>query len=690
MTNKTFKIMALPILALALAACFIQSKPKNDREKDQLLLRYVLTGLDKQHFDPQTINDEFAERVFKEYLEVTDPNKKFFLQTDLKELEKIKRKIDDQINEGSYLFLDKATEIFTQRVKDAKIFNDELLSKPFVFTSEEYLELDAKKSTFPKNKEDLKDTWRKYLKYLVMARVADRLELQERAKTKQDTSVEIKSLAKIEEEARDKVKKSQADVFRRYEQLNHEEHLGNYINAILASFDPHTDYYAPKKKEDFDINMSGQLEGIGATLQAEGGFVKVADIVIGGPAYLQGKLKAGDVIMKVAQGKNEPVDIEGMRMDDAIRLIRGKKGTEVRLTVKTSKGDMNTVTIIRDVVKLDNTFAKSSVLENNGIRMGYIFLPQFYANFNQSGGRSCANDVKNELEKLKKENVKGIILDLRNNGGGSLQDVVDMSGLFIQQGPVVQVKSRYETPMVLEDKDPRVQYSGALVVMINNFSASASEILAAAMQDYKRAIIVGSNSFGKGTVQRFIDVPYDMGAMKLTTQKFYRINGDATQIKGVAPDIALVDDYSYLKFGEKDEDFPLKWDEIAPARYQQWSVPLVDVATLKQKSTQRVNNNPLFALEQEKALSFKRLQDDTNYSLNIEKYITQNAKNKAESKKFDDIRKTIEDFKVYTLQDDRSDTESDTTKAKTRQRYNENLQKDIHLFETMQVMKDMI
>jgi carboxyl-terminal processing protease len=470
-----------------------------------------------------------------------------------------------------------------------------------------------------------------------------------------------------------------------------------FVNAIANSYDPHTEYFPPKEKANFDIQMTGRLEGIGATLSERDGQIKVAEIVPGSASYRQGELKAGDIILKVAQGKEEPVSVEGMRLDNAVQLVRGKKGTEVRLTVKKPDASIKVISIIRDIVIIEDTYAQSALI-NGEKPVGYIKLPGFYADFDNKGGRNSADDVRKEIEKLKKQNIQGLILDLRNNGGGSLQDAVTMAGLFIERGPVVQVETSGAAPTILEDRDPQVQYDGPLVIMVNQFSASASEILAAAIQDYKRGVIVGSaGTFGKGTVQQVFNLdnvlPSEFnsfkpfGSLKLTTQKFYRVNGGATQLRGVTPDILLPDMYSYIEQGEKDQDYPLPWDEIKPARYQPWNHQ-PNFTKLKTNSTNRVSNNANFKVVTELAQKMKKQSDMTNRSLKLSTFLAENKKSKADAKRYEEIEKGSTPMKIESLKVDLDRLGADTTKQAVAKTFIKNLKKDIYLTEASNIIKD--
>lgn len=462
-------------------------------------------------------------------------------------------------------------------------------------------------------------------------------------------------------------------------------------------YDPHTEFFPPVEKKKFDQSMSGQLEGIGARLQQKDDYIKITEIVAGSPSYKQGELKPGDIILKVAQGTAEPVDIVGMDIDDAIELIKGKKGTEVRLTVKKTDGSTKVIPIIRDVIQLDETFAHSAIIENGKKKVGYIKLPSFYSDFTRNGAHRCAQDVKKEVEKLKQEKVDGIIIDLRDNGGGSLQEVITMGGLFITKGPIVQVKNKNGSIEEKKDYDDSQSYDGPMAIMINRNSASASEILAAALQDYKRAVIVGSPSFGKGTVQSFLDLDnyllpqFDtikpLGSVKVTMQKFYRINGGTTQLRGVTPDILLPDPYSMLETGEKELDNPLPWDEIKKAEYTEFSV--INYNKLKKESEDRVKKSKSFQLIEQEAKDIKARKDDSKYNLNLDKYRAESKELKEESKKYDELKQDIKGFDVALLKLDIEAMQSDTTKLNREKNWVKNLKKDLYLHETCQIIGDM-
>lgn len=711
MMNSNFK-MALVALPVAIGLCAFTivgsrcaaafTKPVNASQKEQTILERSLELLKETHYSPLTIDDSFSHKVFDLFLERSDYNKKIFLQSDIDELKKYYSQIDDQSKAGSFEFFDRTIELLNQRIAEDTAYYTEILNQPFDFTTKESVELDPKKIPYAKDKAEMKDAWRKYLKYLTLIRFVDLKEEQEKAAASADKKPDFvaKTDVELEKDARAKVKKMQSDYFERLKKFDRDDRMAMFMNVVTGSYDPHTEFFPPKDKENFDIQMSGQLEGIGATLQEKDGYIKVMSIVPGSPSWKQGQLKAGDLIIKVAQGDKEPVDVVGMKVDDAVKIIRGKKGTEVRLTVKKPDGSSIIIPIVRDIVILEETFAQSAVIEQNQ-KVGYIRLPSFYADFtkNKSGGHFAAEDVRQEILKLKSEKISGLILDLRDNGGGSLAEVVKMVGLFIPKGPVVQVKTRTNGISMHDDRDNgEVVYDGPLVVMINENSASASEILAAAIQDYKRGVIVGGNSFGKGTVQNFFDLddsriygsspsPEPLGAVKVTIQKFYRINGGSTQLKGVAPDIAFPDLFGQLDEGEQDLDFPLPWDQISSADYS--PLPSPDYAKLKKNSARRITESKEFQLVSNKAEQLKREKDQTLESLFLDDYLASRKKIEEENKAFKALDEPVKGMKAIALSSDLASIKGDTTRTARKEDWISKIGKDIYINEASNIIGDM-
>jgi len=684
------------ILVLAVFLTFNSSAPENGN-KDKVIAGVILHTLEVGHYLQKDIDDSFSKKAFGLFLKTLDYNKRFFTAQDVKKLKKYELQLDDEFKAGNYDMMKAGFTLLDKRAEEAKELTKEILSKPFDFKVEETLETDPEKTNFPENKKELEDSWRKYLKFQTLVHLNTLMEQQEKGDTVKD--VKVKTFAEMEADARKKVQKSQDNWFERMSQLNETDKISIYINSLLSVYDPHTNYFPPRAKENFDIQLSGQLEGIGATLAEKDGFIKVEKIVPGSASWKEGQLKAGDVILKVAQGKEEPVDITNMRLGDAVQLIRGKKGTEVRLTVKKIDGTIMVIPIIRDVVVLEATYAKSALIKNKENEVGYIKLPQFYADFTNSGGRSCAIDVEKEIKKLKNENIDGLIIDLRNNGGGSLKDVVDMAGLFIEKGPIVQVRSSDGSKEVLEDHDPDIQYKGPLVILVNELSASASEILAAAMQDYNRAIIIGGGStYGKGTVQRMVDLDrlipssYDalkpLGAMKLTTQKFYRINGGATQLKGVIPDLVLPDEYAFLDIGEKELDYPMKWDEIKPVFYKEWELA-TPISVIKADSKARIDTSNVFKSIKEKAIRLKKNADESIVSLNLDTYRAKQDTLHKEREKYDNLFSPIPGLEAYALSTEKIEMAKDTARAARDKEWFKDMDKDVYLYEATQVINDL-
>ncbi len=695
------KILFISTLAVISVSCFMCSfLPGNEQTQDKTIVTEDILGnlLQNGHFKSRPFDDKFSEDVFNLYLKRLDVNKKFLLQSDFEELEQMKTQIDDQLRTNKLDFFNKCTELINKRYADVESFYKEILSTPFEFKSDEMIETDAKKINYAANIEVLREEWRKLLKYQTLTRLYEATEAQEKALTRQDTVFKAKTFDELEKEAREKVEKNYTDFFKRLKKVDETDRAGIYLNTIANTFDPHTEFFPPKVKDNFDIQMSGQLEGIGAQLQEKDGVIKVSSIVPGSASWRQGELKAGDVILKVAQGQAEPVSIENMRLDDAVQLIRGKKGTEVRLTVRKPDVSIKVIAITRDIVILDETYAKSLMIDD-AQKIGYLKLPSFYADFNKPNGRRCAADVKNEVVKLKENGIKGLIIDLRNNGGGSLQDVVEMAGLFIDKGPIVQVKSTGGDSQVLEDKHAGTVYDGPLVIMVNNISASASEIMAAAMQDYNRAIIIGGEqTFGKGTVQRVLNMDDQLnyklisyapiGSLKLTMQKFYRVNGGSTQLKGVASDIVLPDKFEKLYKGEREEEFAMPWDEIKPAPIISWQ-PKWNVSTIKKKSKNRTEKDLAFKQIRELEIKYQAQSEKTLISLKYDIYKAEQKKNSEETDYLEKIEKESKQLQVYGLTQDLEKIAQDSTKKVLNEDWIKSVKKDTYIKEAVNVINDM-
>jgi carboxyl-terminal processing protease len=668
-------------------------------DRNELIHDLLIKSLNNAHFSPAVIDDQFSQRTFDLFLKRLDYGKKFFIQEDIDQISKYKTLIDDEIKEDHLEFFEDINTIYEKRQAQAEFYYKEFLSKPFDFKVDEAFQTDGKKSDFAKSEGELKEEWRKSLKYQTLVRYVEAVERQETALEKKDTSVKQMPLDSLEASARKKVLKNNEDWFKRLKKLNKKDRFANYLNVITNLYDPHTDFFPPKDKKEFDEKMSGQFEGIGASLLRKNGYITITSIIPGSASWRQGELKENDQIMKVAQGSAEAVDVTDYEVEDAIPLIKGKKGTEVRLTVKKANGEIKTIPIVRDVVEIEGTFARSSILDYNKKKIGYIYLPDFYTDFNKSGARHCAQDVAKEVEKLKKENISGLVFDLRGNGGGSLQECVQMAGLFIEKGPICQVKRRNGKIEINSDTDPSKIYDGPMVIMVNGGSASASEIFAAALQDYKRAVVIGSEStFGKGTVQQFLnldnfvmpafDTVKPLGSVKVTMQKFYRINGGSTQLKGVIPNIILPDVYDEIDRGEKELDYPLAWDEIPKASYAEYNDIKFD--KLLAKSNARVAKNPNFDLIKQEAAELKARRDETIVSLNYTKYREKEKMEKVRLKKYDVFKNDLKGLSTSILDVDKQAMAAlDTAKLNRFVKWSSNIKKDNWVLEACNVVNDM-
>jgi len=692
-------------------------------ERETLILHGVLTFIKQAHVNPKPIDDDFSKEVFATFLKRIDSGKRFLLQDDIDKLKAHELNLDDQANRRTLEFFDVSLELLDAGVARSEIiFNDVIDNYKFEFAKSESIELESDKKVFARDELQLRDYWRKYLKYDIVQKFTRKKNSQKKAieaeiqykkdvkegkadaeEAKDRKPIEEKSDEELLKDAKEETKESFTDWFVRLNKLRRSDRFETYLGAITNYFDPHTDYFNPKAKQDFDINMGGKLEGIGARLSIDGEFTKVVSIIPGGPAHQGKELEVDDLIMAVMQEDEEPIDIVGWRIDDVVQKIRGKKGTVVTLTTKKKDGSIVDIEIERDQVIIDVSFARSVVIDLPGTanNIGYIKLPKFYSSFENEDGNSCAVDVAKEIEKLKGENVNGIILDLRDNTGGSLSDVVDMTGLFIEEGPIVQVKPKDRPAYIHKDKDSSVQYDGPLIVMTNHLSASASEILAAALQDYERALIVGSKStFGKGSVQRFFDLDRalkgneefkPLGNLKISMQKFYRVNGGSTQLKGVTPDIILPDNYHFIDTGEKEYENALEWTEIEPKSYSQNVVKLQNKSKVVALSAKRVKEDEQFKLILENAKRLKTNRDQSEYPISINEYGELIEKRKEEASKFKNLyEEDVAFLSVSNMAVDTAYINADESRIGRNESWIEGLKKDFYLEETLFILRDLI
>ncbi|CAM1370412.1 Tail-specific protease [Tenacibaculum litoreum] len=689
----------IPFLAITLLfsnSVSSNTVPNNDPEKDRVIVYVLKNILSRYHYVQKNLNDDFSEHVYNTFIDGLDPSKRYFTQEDLKEFSQYKYQIDNQLRESNIDFYKLVYQRFLEKMESGKKTYRSLLKQPFNYKKKETIDIDYDKVPYAKNETELINYWRKQLKLSILSNIED-AENQQNEKAKKDKSFKKKSFKELETEARKKVLKNMDDLYMRIGELENSDWYSTFLNSVVSGFDPHTTYMSPRIKTRFDQEMSGKLEGIGARLQKKGIYTHIVELISGGPAWKQGELEADDIILKVAQGDEEPLDIVGMRLDDAIKFIKGKKGTEVRLTVKKKiDGSIKVIPIIRDVVELEETFVKSSIVEKNGKKYGIINLPRFYIDFNDLSRRDAAKDMEKEIERLKEEDVQGLIVDLRDNGGGSLKTAIEIGGLFINKGPIVQVKYRGEDPLVKVDTDPKIQWEGPLVVMVNEFSASASEIFAAAMQDYKRGVIIGGKqTYGKGTVQNVLPInrfyeqyPNDLGALKMTIQKFYRINGGSTQIEGVYSDISLPTRYSYMDFGERDLDGALPWDKVQQAKYTATN-SYSNFADVVYNSKQRVVNNEKFNRINDYAKWLKKNQEERVYSLNYEAFKEESKAKTKEGEQFKDIFKFDSHLTFVSPKYELNLFKKDTVLEEKRVAWHKNLQKDIYVNEALNVLSEL-
>ncbi len=685
------------ILTSLLVFSFCKPHNEGDLDKNQkTILKNVRRILSLRHFQPKKLNNEYSQQVFDYYLEHIDPYKRYLTQKDYDQMLRNRDLMDDDIENLNTSFYNASIDTLQVRIKFIQDHFSELLDQPFDFTKQEDFIIDEELYTYPKDSQELLSKWEQILKYTTLGEVSSIIEEQEKKKEKQDSTYTEKSFSQIEKEAREKVKEDYQDFFRRFLQRDKKDWFSTYINAYTESFDPHTTYFSPKNKEDFDFGISGKLEGIGALIQDIKGYPTIKEIVIGSPSWKQGELEAGDKVLKVTQQGEEPVSVVGMKLDDAIRLIRGKKGTTVVLTVEKEDGTNKDIPIIRDIIEYDATFAKSAVIvDDHNTKFGLIDLPEFYFNPNNPKDRNAASDFEKELTALKSENIKGLIIDLRNNGGGSLSTVVDIAGMFIDKGPVVQIKTQAGNERVLKDLDSSIEWEGPVVVLVNEFSASASEILAAALQDYGRAVIIGSKkTFGKGTVQSFYPVNSfgnvdDLGALKLTIQKFYRINGGSTQLEGVSSDIVLPSKFYYTDIGERDYDNALPFDKIDPALYDKW-YKKIKLSKLQEKSLKRIAGNENFKVLDESAKWFENLKDRKTISLNFDEYQKNKKEQEKKSEYFDSIFDQYKnELQVNSPVYEATLIENDSVLGEKRKVWHEAIVQDIQLEEAIHVLQDL-
>jgi len=701
-----FNLKKLLFFAPLMTLMFCFNSPQNDEEKMQTIMISVKNTLSYLHYSPKPINDAYSADVFDKYLEMMDPAKKFLLQSDVDEFTKHKTKLDDYLNRGDISFFNLTVDRLNARTKEVEKLSQDILSKPINFDENEELILEPKLKAYPKNQEELRNEWKKFIKYNILQEIETLNAKEQTQKEKKDSvnkfklkdTIKLQILTPQQKQAKatDEVKDLLTSMFKRYDKRKKMDWFSVYMNAYTEVFDPHTNYFSPQDKEDFDVSFKGKVIGIGATIQESKGKIKIGTLVVGAPAWKSKQISEGDEILKVKSKKDEePINVTGMLVDEAVRFIRGEKGTEVVLTLRKKDGSIKEVKMIREEVAIEDTFARSIIVNSpNGKKYGFINLPGFNADFEDAKGRNASDDIKAELIKLKAQNVEGIILDLRNNGGGSLTEVVDIMGLFMKNGPVVQVKDGNGKIQVLKNKQNDPIWTGPLVIMQNELSASASEILAGAMQDYGRAVIVGSpQSFGKGTVQtfvelnRFLNTSDDFGALKLTIQKFYRVNGKSTQLKGVDSDIPMKDIFTYEEIGERYDNYALPWDQVSTSGFAPLNT--LNMSNLVSNSAKRLTQNKNYQLLLESAQWKEKLDKEEKVTLNLKEFESLMKARKEQIEKFKSLIKFNNGLNFTLHADEAKRGKTDEVFAKKSENWLKNLKRDIYLQETVNIISEM-
>lgn len=701
-----FNLKKLLFFAPLMTLMFCFNSPQNDEEKMQTIMISVKNTLSYLHYSPKPINDAYSVDVFDKYLEMMDPAKKFLLQSDVDEFTKHKTKLDDYLNRGDISFFNLTVDRLNARTKEVEKLSQDILSKPINFDENEELILEPKLKAYPKNQEELRNEWKKFIKYNILQEIETLNAKEQTQKEKKDSvnkfklkdTIKLQILTPQQKQAKatDEVKDLLTSMFKRYDKRKKMDWFSVYMNAYTEVFDPHTNYFSPQDKEDFDVSFKGKVIGIGATIQESKGKIKIGTLVVGAPAWKSKQISEGDEILKVKSKKDEePINVTGMLVDEAVRFIRGEKGSEVVLTLRKKDGSIKEVKMIREEVAIEDTFARSIIVNSpNGKKYGFINLPGFNADFEDAKGRNASDDIKAELIKLKAQNVEGIILDLRNNGGGSLTEVVDIMGLFMKNGPVVQVKDGNGKIQVLKNKQNDPIWTGPLVIMQNELSASASEILAGAMQDYGRAVIVGSpQSFGKGTVQtfvelnRFLNTSDDFGALKLTIQKFYRVNGKSTQLKGVDSDIPMKDIFTYEEIGERYDNYALPWDQVSTSGFAPLNT--LNMSNLVNNSAKRLTQNKNYQLLLESAQWKEKLDKEEKVTLNLKEFESLMKARKEQIEKFKSLIKFNNGLNFTLHADEAKRGKTDEVFAKKSENWLKNLKRDIYLQETVNIISEL-
>ncbi|MDQ1856345.1 carboxy terminal-processing peptidase [Chryseobacterium sp. WLY505] len=698
---KNFRSVRLLLLLPLTFFVFGFRPPLNEEEKMQIIMVNTKNILSYLHYSPKPINDAYSKEVYKQYFESIDPTKTYFLQSDMDEFRKYETKLDDYLNTGDLTFYKLTVDKLYQRIDEIDKMTKDIFSKPINLEEDEILTLEPKLKNAPVNKQQQYNEWRKYVKYNILQEI-ESINRKSEEKKKEDSNnkennskPEVLSQDEKIKKATENVKDLLEEKFIRFRKRQKMDWFTVYINAYTHIFDPHTNYYSPQGKKDFDMDFKGKIIGIGAVIQEKKGNLYIGTLSIGAPAWKTKQLTEGDKVLKIKSTPDtDPVNVVDMLSSEAIKLIRGEKGTPITLTVQKKDGTIQDVTIIREEISIEDTFAKSIIINTSDKKYGLINLPKFNADFEDKDGRNASDDIKKEIIKLKEQNIQGIVLDLRGNSGGSLTEVGDIMGLFMEAGPYVQVKDGNGKITTLKNKNEAPIWNGPLVILQNELSASAAEILAGVMQDYGRAVIMGSPvSYGKGTVQVFVDLnrflstEEDFGSIKLTIQKYYRITGESTQRKGVSSDIQMKDIFSYADIGEKYDDYALAWDKIPGTSFNRQNS--FNIQAVQKVSAERIAKNDNYKLLLEYAQWKENLGKEKTVPLSIQKYSDLMKQRKAQDDKFKGL-KTLESGLTFTMYPKDIEREKNDAAFKIKSEvWIKNLQKDLYLQEAINIVEDL-
>ncbi|HEY0175176.1 MAG TPA: carboxy terminal-processing peptidase [Pedobacter sp.] len=673
------------LLILVSAISFFSFSKKNDDDglaKQQKLLGLVGSMMEQHHYLNPVIDDAFSKEIWKGYLNSLDAKKNILLQTDVDGLKKYEKYLDNEIHGEPVKFFPEAEGIYAKRCAEVLDIYRQILAQPFTFGKNDLIELNQKPKDFPRDNAERISRWKNSLKYLTLQKL---IELQDlRVLSKPGEATYHKTDVQLEQEARESILKQNNRIFNRFRSFGQDRLFSAYLNVIARYIDPHSDYFAPQEKKSFDEKMGNRFFGIGIQLAEVDGVIKMMALTPGSPAYKSGAFTVNDQLTRLGQGENGPMtDVTGMELDDVVKLIRGEKGTVIRIGYKKTDGTSQVIPLVREEIKQDEALARSAVIREKGKNIGYIYLPMFYDDFSNAKGSHCAADVAAEISKLKAAHVDGLVMDLRYNGGGSLAEVIKMIGFFVGQGPAVQTMDGKGVLEVFRTNSTQPLYDGPLTVLVNEFSASASEIFAGAIQDYHRGVIIGTATFGKGTVQTTVPLgAEEYGALKLTIKKFYRVNGGSTQQKGVIPDVVLPDSRETGKVHEGDQPFALNWDKISRTDYAQWNT---NVDSLEALAEVRLGKDHAFAAIRDNNTWLEE-HPDTVQRMTVMQYRTELMTRRKIGKQ----NELLQQLGAKEIMDVEPVSVTDKEKEKAYKEWLKKISGDIYIRQALKVNLDMI